>query len=436
MKKYLLYIILFTLGLGSCKKDNDKPIIGDVDERLSAVLAEYSKQLTDAEFGWKGYLLTDNQTSATFLFKFDKKNRTVMAADYEEEPAESSYRLKALQRPTILFDTYSTLHLIADPNSNVIGGTTGMGYYSDFEFAFMSSSADTIHLEGLLNKSKLLLIRSKSKAESERVFSALSDVSEAAAKIKTYFKRTTIDGVECEVKLDGASQIFSLSYLEDGSLKTVSTYYYVSGTSVTFYTPLQIGKTTIKEITDVGFDTGTSSLKAKINGVQISIKEALVPMKMDMTAAQRWYDQKAVNQNDCWVSDKAFHAEGVDDFCNFKSVPNFQTLWYAGSSVFGGAPYDGMIAMTTSLMAPYTASKMPIDVKDGKAKFTLIGSAGTFTGTSPIAKAMSAARTILYGGAIPGSSEEWYLIPTSNDGKRYDMVRAKDAQAWISWRPR
>lgn len=423
------------MAFSSCKKESTEPIIGDVDERLSEVLASYQDQLIDAEFGWKGYLLTDNETPATFLFKFNDKNRTVMSADYKPTEVESSYRLKALQRPTLMFDSYSTLHLIADPTSSVFGGETANGYFSDFEFAFLSASADTIKLEGTFNKSKLILIKSKSAEESNAVFTSLQEISNVVSKLKTYFKRTTIGGLECEVKLDGVAQILAFSYLDGEILKTLKSNYYVSGNDLILHSPLIIGKETITQLTDLSFDVPTGFINANFNGNSIQIKEAVSPLKMDMGAAQRWYNQRAANFNDCWVSDYAFHANGVDDFCKFRDVPNFQTLWYAGASVFGG-PYDGMITFTTGLAAPYTFSNTPIDIHEGKAKFTLFASAGTFTGTSPIAMAMSAARKILYGASTAGSSEEWYLIPTSEDGKKYDMVRVSDAQAWISWRPR
>ncbi|WP_165501287.1 DUF4302 domain-containing protein [Pedobacter psychrodurus] len=436
MKKNLLYILLFSLAFGSCKKDPTEPLIGNTDERLSATLAEYQAQLVSAQFGWKGYLLTDNKTPATFLFNFNDKNRITMTADYRTTSAESSYRLKALQKPTLLFDSYSTLHLIADPTSSVFGGTTAAGYYSDFEFAFLSSSTDTIKLEGTFNKSKLILIRSKSAAESSAIFTVLNNVAATASKIRTYFKRTTIGGIECEVKWDPAAQILAFSYLDNGSLKTVTSNYYVSGSFVTLYEPLVIGTTTVKQISDVVYDAAALAVNGNINGSAIQIKEAITPLKLDVGAAQRWYNQMFANSNGTWVSDKAFHANGLDDFCNFKNVAGYQTLWYAGPTVFGGTS-EGLIAfVNNALGAPYALSRNPFGINSGIARFTLGTNAGTFTGTTAIAQAMTAARAILYGGATVGSAQDWYLIPTSDTGKNYDMVRVSDAQAWISWRPR
>lgn len=436
MKKYFIYLILLLGTISACKKNETEPVIGDVDERLSAALADYQKILTNAEFGWKGYLLTKTKIPATFLFNFTNNNRVVTAANYTDGSSESSYRLKALQRPTLMFDTYSILHLIADPTPTVFGGSTGTGYSSDFEYAFLSASADTIKLVGTLNKSQLILVRSKSANESNAVFTDIDNLIDAVSKMKTYFKRSNIGGVECEVRLDPAFQVFSASYLdESNNLKTVSSNFYVSGASVVLYDPVKIKNTTVSELKNLSYNTATGNIDGSIGSSSVQIREATAPLKLDVDAAQRWYTQMALNFNGCWVSDDAFHANGVDDFCNFGNIPGFQNLWYAGPAVFGGTS-EGMITFTGSLITPYTLSRVPFTINAGIARFTLATNAGTFTGTSAVAQAMTAARQILYGGATVNSFQDWYLIPTSDNGKAYDMVRFGDATAWISWRPR
>lgn len=438
MKKHLLYFFLLAIAFTACRKDDTKPIIGNVDERLSAALAAYQSQLTSAEFGWRGYLLTDNKTPATFLFNFNDKNGITMSADYETNSSVSSYRLKALQRPTLLFDSYSTLHLLADPTPSVAGGSVADGYFSDFEFVFLSTTADTIKLEGTFHKSKLLLVRSKSAAESASVFTSVQNIIDVSSKVKTYFKRTTISGTECEVRLDAAAQIISFSSLIDGTtLKTQSSSFYVFGTSIFLYDPLVIGTTTVKELSGVSFETASGFINASINGTPIQIKEAIAPLKLDLGAALKWYNQMPANFNGCWVSDRAFHVNGIDDFCNFKNVPNYQNLWYAGAAVFGDGT-EGLIPFTGGFPAgtPYSLTKLPFTINNGIARFTLLGSGSGFTGSSPMAVAMTSARALLYGGPTAGSFQDWYLIPTSETGKSYDMVRVSDARAWISWRPR
>src|SRR5204862_5715275 len=96
-----------------------------------------------------------------------------------------------LQQPSLLFDTYSYLHVLADPNPDVNGGTVGGGLFSDFEFYFDSNSADTIQLVGRLNGSKMSLVKA-TPAEENAYNSGQLAAGLNINKILTYFKRLTI----------------------------------------------------------------------------------------------------------------------------------------------------------------------------------------------------------------------------------------------------
>lgn len=419
MKKHLLYLFFFALALGSCKKDDTDPIIGNVDERLSASLAEYQTQLTGAQFGWKAYLLTDNETPATFLFNFSNENRITMAADYKPTPAESSYRLKALQRPTLLFDSYSTLHLIADPTSSVFGGETAAGFYSDFEFAFLSASADTIRLEGTFNQSKLLLIRSKSAAESAAIFTSVKNISNTLSKLKTYFKRTTIGGIQCEAKLDGNAQLLTFSYLDGSTLKTVKSNYYVDGTTICLYNPLAIGTASIAKLEGLSFDSSTGFLNGNASGAAIQIKEAITPMQYDVAAAKRWFNNPP---NGFYWFSNGFTVDGIADAYGVTTIPGFNYLIFY--SAYNTA-YSRLGFIVNGAYAAYGPAPIANFPTDGTIKFT---SAGSF-GTAPAAIRPIVTNTqnnlLLTTG--------FYVIQTDDKAKAFDLVSVSDARTWISF---
>ncbi|MBB2953815.1 DUF4302 domain-containing protein [Sphingobacterium sp. JUb56] len=419
MKKHLLYFFFFAMALSSCKKESTEPIIGDVDERLSEVLASYQDQLIDSEFGWKGYLLTDNETPATFLFKFNDKNRTVMSADYKPAEVESSYRLKALQRPTLMFDSYSTLHLIADPTSSVFGGETANGYFSDFEFAFLSANADTIKLEGTFNKSKLILIKSKSAEESNSVFTSLQEVSNTLSKLKTYFKRSTIGGIECEIKLDGLAQILAFSYLEGEVLKTVKSNYYVSGKNIALYEPLVIGSTTVSELKDINFVTNTGIINAVINDDPVQIKEAIEPMSYDKSAVERfWRDGRQLSFTP-WVKD------GISDYLNDASITagtglNQRVAWFGYGDGFDLIGYAASFQLRFGV-----AISSNINKTTGLIKYEYYGALGTLP---PAYR-----NIILQTGLDFTDPKGLYVIETGIN--QYDLVSASDARKWLSFKP-
>src|SRR6188768_733240 len=165
MRKQLLFIFFIFSILAACKKEDDNVFGNSPDARLNDTLKKYQGILTGAEHGWKGLIFPDGMPHAVFAFyfKFNDSNRVQMYADYDSTSAvtmkESSYRLKALQQPSLLFDTYSYLHVLADPDGTVNGGPDGVGLASDFEFYFDSSSTDMIKLVGRYNGSKMTLVK-------------------------------------------------------------------------------------------------------------------------------------------------------------------------------------------------------------------------------------------------------------------------------------
>lgn len=159
---------LFTLLLfSSCKKDYDKSDFDQLpQERSAQMLSDYKKILTSAPYGWQAYVYPGSgNIASTFLFKFDSTNRVVTNCDLSgvtiTTPMESSYSIRALQMTTLVFDTYTYLHLLADPDNNVNGGTAGKGLYSDFEFYFMkvSDNKDTIWMEGAQKGMPMTLVK-------------------------------------------------------------------------------------------------------------------------------------------------------------------------------------------------------------------------------------------------------------------------------------
>jgi len=163
MKKALLYILVASTGFLSCKKD--KTVFSQTpDERLNAVLKADQDTLVNAPYGWKGFVFPSGLSGGVvgFYFKFNNSNRVQMFSDFDSLSAvtmmESSYRLKALQQPALIFDTYCYVTVLADPDGSVNGGPYGAGLSSDFEFSIDSIKGDTIRLTGRTHGSKAFLV--------------------------------------------------------------------------------------------------------------------------------------------------------------------------------------------------------------------------------------------------------------------------------------
>jgi hypothetical protein len=440
MKKFLLFSSFIIAVLSSCQKDDNPVFDKSVDERVNETLTAYQTQLSGAENGWKALVTTDSGRGATysFYFKFNDQNRVVMLSDFDSASAvtlkESSYRLKALQQPSLIFDTYSYLHVLSDPDASQNGGVYGAGLFSDFEFYFDSVSTDTIKLVGRYHGSKAVLIRATKEEGDAYVGGQFVLFSNYLDKILTYFKRFTIESQLYDIKADPLHRTIIFSWLDgSGNLQTFYTTYYNLLNGIVLTRPFVNGGLTITGFTNAVWNGTTSTLTVAAGGKSGVIEPTIFPLKVDLAAPRNWWQSAINNNNTYWFSWTGFHVNGVDDAFGLQSLASgtstyFYLIYYPGASVnndFFGPVF--LNANQDSLLLIYgTAPKIPTFTTDGRIMFTLLGDYGPpnflpypITGPAVLSKDQ------LF---IP---EGYYFVQTGENS--YDMVSAKDGKAWISW---
>ncbi|MEO6819119.1 MAG: DUF4302 domain-containing protein [Ginsengibacter sp.] len=152
MKNIIKYSwILLLLIVSSCKKDEKFSFDEKPNVRIQKTLDAFQKALVNND-GWIANIYTKASTGQaySFYFQFKDNGRVVMMSDIDSitstVPKESSYRLKWLEQPTLIFDTYNYIHRLADPmpdnqgGSAGVGGTPGQGLISDFEFGLTAEA--------------------------------------------------------------------------------------------------------------------------------------------------------------------------------------------------------------------------------------------------------------------------------------------------------
>ena len=434
MKKALVIIFIIVAGISSCKKEDKPAFDKSADERLSEQLAAYQAQLSGAQNGWKALIKVDsgNGSIYSFYFKFNDQNRVVMLSDFDSlsavTPKESSYRLKALQQPSLIFDTYSYLHVLSDPDPTVSGGAVGAGLVSDFEFYFDSSTTDTIKLVGIINSSKLTLVRATQAEETEYNSGALAG-GLYINKILTYFKRLTIGSQLYDIRIDPATRQFIFSWLDaGGNLNTFSTGYYFIAGGIIFTSPLINGSQIISGFSNITWDPVAQTINLTAGGTAATITGIVVPLKVDVTAPKRWRDYAINNGNVYWISVNGFHVNGVDDAFNVNSLvsgsfPYYYYIYYPsfnpGNDLF--APIFLDVAGNQLNLVYGTAPATPTFTADGRAVFVQLGNYLPYPTSGPAVQS----RTLLY------NPSGYYFVQTG--ATTYDMVSAADGKAWINW---
>lgn len=433
--KYLSYLLLFFLaGLWSCKDDNDV-FEQTADERVNAALADYQKQLSGAQYGWKGIIYPGGGGVYSFYFKFNDQNRVVMYSDFAAEsaatPKESSYRVKAMQAPSLIFDTYSYLHVLADPDAAVNGGSYGDGLRSDYEFAFNADSLNTgnITLTGTKNQSKLILI--KATQEEATAYGnggiAKSLLFNNISKYLYYFKRFTVGGVTYEILVNQNERKITLNWLTGTTANTFTTDYYYGATGISFLTPFVNGSTTINGLNDITWDTSNTIIGLTVAGTKTTIVDNPKPIRVDLTAARRWY-QSALSENSYWFAPDGFHVNGVDDAFGVNKLQEGTSKYYY--YIFYpqfGSNYDffGPLFYTPdqNLEVQYfdAVTSPPTFSTDGRIIFKALGTSQTYPSSGPVVLS----KNLFY------DTSGFYIIQLSDNA--YDMVSAKDGKGWINW---
>jgi hypothetical protein len=431
MKKTLAIILLVIAAFTGCKKDDQSLFNKSPDDRLNEAIAAYQAKLTDAPDGWKGFVYPKSGGVYSFYFKFDNANRVKMLSSFDSASAvnlkESSYRLKALQQPSLLFDTYSYLHVLADPNPNVNGGALGAGLQSDFEFYFDSSSADTINLVGRFNGSKATLIKATPEEAAGYVGGQLAQ-GFLLNKLLTYFERLTIGSETFDFHIEPSARTLSFLDATGNLLDTMkSTRYYMTYGGIGFIKPIAVGNQIITGLSNINYNPSSQMISCTVNNTAAAIKSVTVPLRVDVNAPRRWWNYKAASE-DYWFSLSGFHVNGVDnayrlDTLTAEGFPFYFLLYWPSfrteNDLF--APIFVDVAGDSLNFSYGSAPKAPAYTSDGRAVFTESGSYGTYPAAGPAA---NTARQLY-------SSRGFYFVQTSQT--TYDMVSALDEKSWINW---
>ncbi|WP_439555367.1 DUF4302 domain-containing protein [Dyadobacter sp.] len=433
MKKIVLYLLVASAGLFSCENSDDTLFEESADTRLNAALASYQKKLVEAPYGWNAVIYPAGGGSYGFYFKFNDQNRVVMYSDFSAASAgtskESSYRLKAMQTPSLIFDTYSYLHVLADPDPDVNGGNVGEGLQSDFEFSIFPDSLgeDRVAFVGRKNQSRLVLTKA---TQAQATAYTNGDLAKALlfnniSKYQAYFKRITVGNVTYEVTPNLKARTIKLTWLNGNTPKNFTTGYYFSGANLVFLNPLVNGSQTINGFSNFSWTENAVQLKFNAAGVATTVQSAIKPISVDLAAARRWW-QEPIESGGDWRTRDVFHVNGVDDALGVANVKS-------GEGEYAFYIYQPGVDSRIDAFAPvffdgekyyldyYHFPEKPTFTADGRVIFKPFATTGTIPANGPVAKSAE----LLY------EPNGFYLIQTSTT--TYDMVSAKDAKAWVSW---
>ncbi|MHA4807458.1 DUF4302 domain-containing protein [Flavitalea flava] len=451
MKRLFFYILAVTMISIGCRKTVNDKIGGQTpDQRLSAALAAYQKKLTGAPYGWiflesttgvafnQGVSQNGPKAVFSYFMQFIDSNNVLMFSDFDTSmsatPKTSGFRVKALTRPALIFDTYSYLHVPCDPDPSISRSPfgTGYGWGTDFEFSFADSTVptdagDTVRLTGNLNSASGVLIKATQQQRDAYLSGALKSQMSGLLNILEYFKRLSYNGVVYEIRIN-ADRTITFTWTTGGQSTSQTVSFYTTAAGIVLITPVVNGSLIINSLDNLTWDPVGSVLSVSINGQHGSVAGATAPANNDINVPQRWWTT-ARDNGLYWASFSGFHVNGVDDAYGVRKLSDTSGIfyYYAYFPDFFSNPADAFLPINVKgnrLVANdyFTAAgSPPTFTGNGKIIFTELG----FVGTIPPGGAVDKSDALLYDPA------GFYLVQTGP--LSYDMVIATNARAWISW---
>ncbi|WP_126245237.1 DUF4302 domain-containing protein [Chitinophaga rhizosphaerae] len=424
MMRIFSCIILAAVTLAACRKEPDPIFSETADQRINRVLNEYQTVLAASANGWNGEMTTRNNVTYRFHFSFDNANHVKMFSDFDGTSSsvrkESSFRLKALQQPSLLFDSYSYIHILADPADSISGGPEGVGLNGDFEFSMDSVTADVIKLTGRQQGAKMTL-RKASAADLDAwqtgKWAGGARIADISKKILNYFKRLTIGGRQYEIRIDPSFHTITFTWRDGGgNPQSHTTDYNYSADGLILTEPLQDGPNSISRLS--GMTWNGTTLNLNVNGATAgAISGAIAPLVIDLNAGIRWYQ---ASQQTYWRG-TSFNIKGVWDTYGLWKLENFAFLIFQY-----GSQYDifGFVFLESGGLAlNFGLGTDTPDFTGGKTVFTALGELGDVPPEAMDAYVKTAVKFL--------NPDGWWFIQTGPH--QFDMVDATDATSYMVW---
>jgi hypothetical protein len=293
MIKYLMISALaFTTILSGCSKKTDALFPETADQRLEKSLKAFQASLMGSP-GWKLFVYPQGLVSQnievgglTYYVSFADSNRVTMVSDFNipmaTVPKESGYRLKATQRPSLIFDTYSYIHVAADPDESVSfspAQSGGFGWGTDFDFSFTTAApTDTLNLKGNFNQSDAYMIRATQQEMDEAFNGQLAHIVQVTSDFASsnpflYFK--SVDNAKIGISFNLFLYRVNFTYLNGGELVTINAPFSHTTYGVHFKNPITVGGYTFQ---DAYWDESLQVYYIKVGAGRVDITNSDTPL--------------------------------------------------------------------------------------------------------------------------------------------------------------
>lgn len=253
MKKILVFVVAVSF-LFSCEKLKNENIIPDSQPRLTELQTQYKNTLVDAPLGWYiEYAPSANKGATSILMKFREDEKVEILSElagFETEKI-STYRVAGVNRPELIFNTYSVWSAIAETS----GGS--------FEFLLFPQTDGSFVLRHVLGaNTQSFTLRKATSADKDNILAKLATTQLLKSFYENatgYFKNISLQNISAFFDLNIVNQQLTLKWLQGSEIKSKIFSYVNIPSGIRLMEDWVVGNITVRDI--VFGSLGNNSLK-------------------------------------------------------------------------------------------------------------------------------------------------------------------------------
>ncbi|WP_159638477.1 DUF4302 domain-containing protein [Sphingobacterium composti Ten et al. 2007 non Yoo et al. 2007] len=384
MRKILIMLITAAIVVGCSKQETELIFNSTPEERMNQSLAELKSTLVNAPNGWIVGMETGTKGGYGFYMDFSEDDNVTMYSDVNEGSRSvsknSTYRIKWGTTASLIFDSYSYISLLQDPQPSVAGGVAGKGFQSDLEFNLNRISGDSMIFSGKKYNNQLILVKA---SEYEKSGYLNEKFPEDIKIINEYLNNgipvVKVGDVETEISINSDKKVFSLVGLIDNEVVGVDIKYFnIIGESIGFIKPIAYNNEYFTAIVkeESGYKLLTQS------GMKFDIYKSdnyILPPAYKLGSAISKMTVPGAFDNSENLPAKTWSSSFAVDWINYNVLA--KTSGYnlvTGTTTHTFVPVRNEISVTTTIFqntSPFTATyayKYSLDNDRGIIKFTSI----------------------------------------------------------------
>jgi len=208
--KHNVIIALLALLLASCEKTTQDNLIPPDAARLSELQQQYADLLIASEAGWyMEYAATEENGAISIWLRFFEDGKVTMQSDLYNftEERTSTFRVGGINRPELVFDTYSVLSVMAER----MGGA--------FEFYLQPREDGTMALKPIVANAEHEYTLRPALPTDKELIAAKTQTSQLLSAFNenasAYFKNLILEQISAFCEIDVAAQVITFTWAND-----------------------------------------------------------------------------------------------------------------------------------------------------------------------------------------------------------------------------